>query len=123
MLLYGLMRYALVEPRDDVKDSIVRACRWLVEQAWTAQKRGFRYKTGCDHYIDNADRGTTQALCMPGLAYGWQLSGDQRFLDILRICKDNASRQTGDIGKQATMLIRQSAYGLPVLRQVESRRQ
>jgi hypothetical protein len=113
------MRYDLIEPRGDVKDAIVRACRWLVEQAWNAKKRGFRYKTGCDHYIDNADTGTSQAMCAPGLAYGWQLSGDPRFAGVLRACIRNITGQTGDIGKQCTMLIRQSAYALPVVQQVD----
>lgn len=118
VLLYGLMRYDLIEPRDDVKQSIVRACRWLVEQAWNADKRGFRYKTGCDRYIDNADSGTSQAMCAPGLAYGWLIAKDPRFAEVLRICIANITGQTGDIGKQATMLIRQSAYALPVLDRV-----
>jgi hypothetical protein len=122
VLLYALMRYDLIEPRDDVRQSIVRACRWLVEQAWNARKRGFRYKTGCDHYIDNADSGASQAMCVPGLAYGWQLSRDPRFMEVLRVCMENIAGQTGDIGKQATMLIRQSAYALPVLEQADNSR-
>ena len=83
VLLYGMMRYDLVEPRPEVKRSIVRACEWLVEQGWNARKGGFRYKTGCPDFADSADSGGCMALCCAGLGYGWTLSGDQRFAAVL----------------------------------------
>lgn len=116
VLLYGLMRYDLAEARPEVKRSIVRACGWLVEQAWNKEKQVFRYKTNCDKYADSADSGATMGLCSVGLAYGFTLSHDARFRDVLRTGFDKMCRRTGGEGKSAAMLIRQSAYALPVAR-------
>lgn len=118
VLLYALMRYDLVEPRDDVKTAIIQACGWLVTEMWNEEKQGFRYKTGCDYYRDNADTGTTMSLCSAGLAYGWRLSGDERFAEILRKSMIRICDFTGDNGKQVAQVTRQSAYALPVLAQV-----
>ncbi len=120
VLLYGLMRYNLIEPREDVKRAILQACGWLVEQAWNPSKQGFRYKTGCDRYADSADSGATAALCIAPLAYGWQLTKDPRFRDVLLISFTKMCEHTGSIGKAAAMLTRQSAYALPVLRQIKA---
>jgi hypothetical protein len=113
VLLYGLMRYDLAEARPEVKRSIVRACEWLVEQAWNKEKQGFRYKTNCDKYADSADGGATMGLCSAGLAYGFKLQPDARFRDVLRVGFAKTCASTGGEGKSAAMLIRQSAYALP----------
>lgn len=115
ILLYGLMRYDLVEPRAEVKDCIVNACRWLVEQAWNEEKVGFRYKTGCDKYRDDTDEGPSSALCLPGLMYGYKLSGDQRFLQVVQKALPKVCQYRDKNGKQAGMICRQSAYALPGL--------
>ena len=119
VLLYAMMRYDLIEPRADVRQSIVRACGWLVERAWNREKGGFRYKTGCDRYADSADTGGTQALVLPGLAYGWKLSGDRRFLELARTCLAGCDRWHSGLGKGATMATRQSAFALPILREAD----
>ena len=116
VLLYGLMRYDLAEPRPEVKRSIVRACEWLVEQAWNKEKQGFRYKTNCDKYADSADSGATMGLCSAGLAYGFTLQPDVRFQDVLRVGFGKTCTSTGGEGKSAAMLIRQSAYALSAVR-------
>jgi len=115
ILLYGLMRYDLVEPRPDVKDCIVNACRWLVEQTWNDEKAGFRYKTGCDLYRDDAGNGAVNALCLPGLAYGYELSSDERFLHVLHKGYAMMCAYTGTDGKRTGMVCRQSAFALPTL--------
>jgi hypothetical protein len=115
ILLYGLMRYDLVEPREDVKHAFVEACRWLVEQTWNEDKLGFRYKTGCDKYRDDADKGPVSALIAPGLAYGFRLSGDPRFLDIATRVMNRICDYTDTMGKGVTMVTRQSAFALPLL--------
>lgn len=121
VLLYGLMRYDLIEPRPDVKRALVRACEWLVERAWNREKGGFRYKTGCPDYADSADAGGSSALCSAALAYGWKLTGDQRFAEVLATSFATVCARDGNLGKGNAMLIRQSAFALPALQEIEQR--
>jgi hypothetical protein len=120
VLLYGMIRYDLVEPRPEVRRSIVRACEWLVDKAWNREKQGFRYKTGCDKYADSADGGgTTTGLCSAGLAYGWLLSGDPRFAEVLTTSFAKLRGHAASQGKGDAAQLRQSAFALPVLRKME----
>ena len=115
ILLYGMMRYDLVEPREEVKHSIVEACRWLVEQMWIEEKSGFRYKTGCEKYRNEANSSTTVAVCLPGLAYGYALSGDPRFAHVLNKSYHALCGNRGSMGKATGMICRQSAFALSAL--------
>jgi hypothetical protein len=110
-----MMRYDLVAPSPEVKHSIVRACEWLVEEGWNREKGGFRYKTGCDKYVDSADNGGCMGLCSAGLAYGWSLSGDKRFAEVLKAGFRQMCKEAGSMGKGDTMMVRQSAFALPIL--------
>jgi hypothetical protein len=122
VLLYGLMRYDLVEPRSDVKHAIMRACDWLTGPAWNPELKGWRYKTNCDVYANEVNGPYISALCITGLAYAWSFTGNDRYMAPVRdtmpaICDATAENPQQAIAKQASMVIRQSAYALPMLKQ------
>jgi hypothetical protein len=100
-VLYALMRYHLIDPKEEAKQSIIRACDWLVKWAWDKENKIFRGKM--------ANQAT--AVCVAGLAYGATLTGDGRFDEVLHNVFPKMCEAAGD----ATLMLRQSAYALPAM--------
>jgi len=123
ILLCGLAMYEAAAAQEEgwepsaeaVRQSIVRAADWLVEKAWNAGKQGFRYKTNCPKYADSADQGATCALTVQGLAWAYAWGGDERHRALCLHALSHAVQSKARLGKEATMLIRQSAEALPFL--------
>jgi len=81
ILLEGLIRYHMLTKDPKVAKSIVKACYWLVDEAWVEEDKGFIYTTE----PSNMDGGRlTDVREMAALGYAYVLCGEEKFLEVAK---------------------------------------
>ena len=114
ILSHGILRYLDVEPepRPDVQHMLVRGADWLMNEAWNPGK-GFVYITNCPKYADTGRRGMTCALNAEVIAFAYEMTGDQKYLDFWQdMMRDLWASPNNGMGKGFTQATRQSVFGL-----------
>jgi hypothetical protein len=100
--LRGLSVYDRVQPREDVRRTMVRNSRWMWEVGYLPEFNGFIYSECPTHSV----RGSawTMSLVGAGLAYAATLDPDRRYLDRLEQATEGFFYEAGlqDFGKNFT---------------------
>ena len=82
VLLHGLKLYDLVEPRADIRQTILRNCDFVWRTCFVPKDSGFIYS----ECLNRRGRGNPDTFCIigDGLAYGCRLDPAQRHRESLR---------------------------------------
>ena len=81
VLLHGLKMYHLAQPRDDIKQVILKNCEFVWRTCYVPKDNGFIY-SGCKTQI-NKGSSWTMSLIGDGLAYGCLLDPEHKHKDVL----------------------------------------
>jgi len=111
VLLTGLKWYHLETGDPRVADSIHKAARFLVDDMWEDNVKGFRY-TSCPKSSKGA---WSNFLLFDGLAYAYQLTGDKEIAKILAAGTDSAIASMSGMGKSFSQYIRVAPHFLGTL--------
>lgn len=111
VLLTGLQWYHQETGDKRVAQSIVNGARFLVEDMWEPEVRGFRY-TSCP----NSRAGSwSNFLLFDAIAYAYKLTGDRTFARVLALGARPAIRSINSFGKSFTEHIRVAPHFLDTL--------
>lgn len=114
ILSHGIMRYLEQEPepRPDVRHMLVRGADWLMNESWIPGK-GFRYITNAPNYRDTGARGLTCQLVAEHVAWAYDETGDQKYLDFWKeVTAGMFDSPLNGMGKAFTQGTRQTVYAL-----------
>jgi len=114
ILTHGLLRYLEQEPeeRQDVRDMLVRAADWLMNESWIPGK-GFRYITNAPNHQNVGRRGITCALDAEIIAFAYEETGDSKYLEFWKDMMQGVfDDKNHGMGKAFTQMTRQTIYGL-----------
>lgn len=114
ILSHGLMRYIEQEPEDrqDVREMLVRAADWLMNESWNPGK-GFRYITNAPNHADRGHRGISCALNAEIIAFAYEETGDSTYLEFWKeMMQGVLDDKSHGMGKPFTQMTRQTIYGL-----------
>ena len=114
ILSHGLMRYLEQEPEDrqDVRDMLVRAADWLMNESWNPGK-GFRYITNAPNHADGGHRGISCALNAEIIGFAYEETGEAKYLEFWKEMMEGVLDDTSHgMGKAFTQMTRQTIYGL-----------
>lgn len=108
ILLTGLKMYNQVESSEEVKETIDKASQWLAYEKWDASEACFPTYHGPELTCQDSDT----AMVAEGLAYGYRLSGDGRFQEVLLKALDKVFQAQFVYETWYTELIRMIPYAL-----------
>lgn len=114
ILGFGLLRYLDAEPlaRPDVRRMLVNTAHWLRTESW-APKGGFVYITNSPENGDTGSRGCTCLLVAEIIAFAYEETRDEAYLNFLKDIFTGTLDGTGsESGKQFTQQTRQTVYAL-----------
>jgi len=115
ILFKGMIMYDVVEPSEEVKQSIVKASQGIIREMWSEKDNGFYY-AGCPSFMKKTTPGYTTALISQGLAYAYRYSGDEAIKNVLLNGLGPAVQKVGGFGKSYAQIILNTPYTLHDMR-------
>lgn len=107
VLLLGLKTYHHATGDAAVKQCILKAAEYLINDVWEPDINGFRY-TSCPH----SSKGTGNFRKLLGIAYSYRLTGDEKFGDVARRGTAAGIKTLGGSGKGLSAHARFAPYVL-----------
>ena len=102
VLLTGLRWYHMETGDPRVLESMHKASRFLIDDMWVDEVKGFRYTT-CP---ESGKGAWSNFLLFDGMTYAYKLTGDEQIAKILRAGTDSAIASMSGMGKSFSMYIR-----------------
>jgi len=94
-------RYAR-DPRVD--ETIMNAARWLVRDEYVPQAKGFR-SCSCDTFNERTRPGHSAWAVANAMAHAYELSGDERYLDLAQMTYAYFAEGAGGMGKSYSIAL------------------
>jgi hypothetical protein len=114
VLMSGLRHYHQETGDPAVAEVMHRAARFLIEDMWVPETKGFRY-TSCPK---SSKGGWSNLLLFDGISYAYRLRPDPLFAEIMTKGTDNALLAVRGFGKSFSQVTRVAPHCLGVLQQL-----
>lgn len=113
VLLEGLIRYHIMTGDEKVKESILKANNWLINEAYIPQRKTFVY-IQCPEYKRSGGVYTLNPMFIEMLGYAYHISKDEKYLKVaLEFFKDTILKgEYANHIKEFTQCFRSSGRGL-----------
>lgn len=108
ILLTGLKMYDQIEPSEEVEEAVANASHWLVYEGWDDSEQCFPSYHGPELFCWDTDT----AMVTEGLAYGYRLSGNRKFQEVLLKALDKVFDARIELANFYAELIRMVPYAL-----------
>ncbi len=92
-----------------VDETILHAAEWLVRDEYVPERKGFR-STSCPTFNEHTRPGASCQSVAPALAHAYELSGEERYLDLAQMCFAFYAKGGAGIGKTYSHAICKSPH-------------